>query len=65
MEQQNKELVQEIKHSSIPRESQSILLNLVENHLVDKNTAARLTKVIEGEITYTEERNLKCSTYCS
>ncbi len=41
--QQITELVQEIRYSSIPRESQSILLNLVENYLVDRNTAARLT----------------------
>ena len=64
-EQEAKELLQEIKYSSIPRKSQKILLNLVENHLVVETTAARLTKVIEEEITYAEERNLKCNTYCS
>ena len=64
-EQAVKEVICEIKHSSIPRQSQKILLNLVGNHLVVKTTAARLTKVIEGEITYAEERNLKCNTYCS
>ncbi len=63
--QQRTESIQEIKYSSIPRESQKVLLNLVENHLVIGTTAARLTKVMEGEITYTEKRNLKCSTYCS
>lgn len=42
--QQIKELIQEIKHSSIPLKSQEILIGLVENQLAaDRNTAGRLT----------------------
>ena len=47
-EQAVKELVQEIKYSSIPRESQEVLLKLVNEHLVNTNTKTTETYIEEG-----------------